>query len=56
MIVPAWMLASAGIEKEVVITGVTNRLDVWARDTWARVNEELAKTVREIRPALGNTA
>lgn len=56
VIVPARMLESAGIEKDVVINGVTNRLEVWARDTWARVNDELTKTVREIRPALGNTA
>jgi MraZ protein len=56
VIVPARMLESAGIEKDVVINGVANRLEVWARDTWTRVNSELTKTVREIRPALGNTA
>jgi len=56
VIVPPRMLVAAGIEKDVVINGVTNRLEVWARDTWARVNDELTKTVREIRPALGNTA
>ncbi|MGD0198714.1 MAG: hypothetical protein ABSC56_12515 [Solirubrobacteraceae bacterium] len=56
VIVPARMLTAAGIEKEVVINGVANRLEVWARDTWGRVNDELIKAVREIRPALGNTA
>jgi MraZ protein len=56
VIVPARMLESAGIAKEVVINGVTNRLEVWARERWAAVNEELTEKVREIRPALGNTA
>lgn len=56
VIVPPRMLAFAGIEKDVVVNGVTNRLEVWARETWNRVNEELTATVKEIRPALGNTA
>lgn len=56
VIVPTRMLTSAGIEKDVVVNGVHNRLEVWARETWERVNEELTATVKEIRPALGNTA
>jgi MraZ protein len=56
VIVPARMLEATGIERDVVVNGVANRLEVWARDTWARVNDELTKTVREIRPAVGNTA
>jgi MraZ protein len=56
VIVPARMLTQAGIEKDVVVNGVTNRLEVWARDTWGRVNDELIAAVKEIRPALGNTA
>jgi MraZ protein len=56
VIVPVRMLESAGIAREVVVNGVTNRLEVWARDTWTRMNEQLTKTVRGIRPAVGNTA
>ena len=56
VIVPARMLATAGIDRDVVVNGVTNRLEVWARGAWERVNEELTATVKEIRPALGNTA
>jgi MraZ protein len=56
VIVPPRMLAQAGIERDVVVNGVTNRLEVWARDTWKAVNEELTAAVKEIRPALGNTA
>jgi DNA-binding transcriptional regulator/RsmH inhibitor MraZ len=50
------MLANAGIEQEAVVNGANNRLEVWARDTWDRVNAQLTATVKEIRPALGNTA
>jgi DNA-binding transcriptional regulator/RsmH inhibitor MraZ len=50
------MLAEAGIERDVVVNGVTNRLEVWARDTWKTVNAQLTAAVKEIRPALGNTA
>jgi len=56
VIVPPRMLASAGIDRDVVVTGVTNRLEVWARETWERFNEELTAKVKEIGPALGNTA
>jgi DNA-binding transcriptional regulator/RsmH inhibitor MraZ len=50
------MLATAGIEKDVVVNGVANRLEVWARDTWNKVNAELTEAVKEIRPALGTIA
>jgi len=56
VIVPVRMLEGARIAKDVVVNGVTNRLEVWSRDTWARVNDELTEKVRDIRPALGNTA
>jgi len=56
VIVPIRMLEGARIAKDVVVNGVTNRLEVWSRDTWARVNDELTEKVRDIRPALGNTA
>ena len=36
--------------------GVTNRLEVWARERWSAVNDQLTAAVKEIRPALGNTA
>jgi MraZ protein len=56
VIVPTRMLTTAGIEKDVVVNGVANRLEVWARDTWDKVNDELTDAVKEIRPALGTTA
>jgi MraZ protein len=56
VIVPPRMLATAGIEKDVVVNGVANRLEVWARDTWNKVNAELTEAVKEIRPALGTIA
>jgi MraZ protein len=55
VIVPPRMLATAGIAKDVVVNGVTNRLEMWARDTWSTFNDELIGAVKEIRPALGNT-
>jgi MraZ protein len=56
VIVPPRLLEAAKIEKDVVVNGVTNRLEVWARDTWPGVHEAISETVREIGLSVGNTA
>jgi MraZ protein len=56
VMVPARMLSKVGLDREVVVNGVANRLEVWPRESWNARNEELAAAVRRIRPAYGNTA
>ena len=46
---PSFLLQHADLKKEVVVTGARNRIEVWDRDRWASMNEELVNDVREIR-------
>jgi len=53
---PPFLLQHAGLKKEVVVTGARNRIEVWDRDRWAAVNDELVTDVREIRSRVGHAA
>jgi MraZ protein len=46
---PSFLLQHAGLTKEVVVTGARNRIEVWDRDRWASMNDQLVTDVREIR-------
>ena len=50
------LLAHAGIEKEVVVVGVLDHLEVWARDRWLADQEELDAEVVEIAESLGHAS
>jgi MraZ protein len=51
---PASLRAHAGIEREAVIAGAGNRLEIWAADRWAEVEESLSdEAVAEVVEALG---
>jgi MraZ protein len=39
--IPAFLQEYAGLKKEVVVTGVRNRLEVWDRQAWADYNGDL---------------
>lgn len=41
VMVPGFLLEHAGLTKEVVVTGVGNRLEVWGRAQWADYNASL---------------
>jgi MraZ protein len=56
VMVPATMLESAGIDKEVVVVGAGDRLEVWDRRAWNDHNATLAQTVADITAAIGNPA
>ena len=56
VMVPTFLLEHARLDKEVVITGAGQRLEVWDRATWADYNAELAADVSDIRERLGHTA
>jgi MraZ protein len=55
VMVPGKLLTVAGLDKDVVVNGVGNRLEVWARGVWEQTNDALASAVKEIRPADGHT-
>ena len=38
ILVPATLREFAGLEKDVVLAGVTNRVEIWSKDRWADVN------------------
>jgi MraZ protein len=51
---PPPLLAHAGIEKEVVVVGVGDHLEVWGRERWARQQEALDAEIGEVTERLGN--
>ena len=48
------LIAHAGIEKEVVVVGVLDHLEVWARDRWLADQGQLDAEVIEIAEGLGH--
>ena len=48
------LLEHAGIDREVVVVGVLDYLEVWARDRWLAGQDELSAEVREIAEGLGH--
>ena len=51
---PPPLLAHAGIEKEVVVVGVGDHLEVWARQRWQEEQEALDAEIGEVTERLGN--
>jgi MraZ protein len=56
VMVPKAMLEHAGLQKEVMVTGATTRLEVWDRPTWTQYNGALHRDVGQIRGSFGNAA
>lgn len=56
IMVPAFLIDHAGLEKEVVVTGAGDALEIWGRSTWAQYNAALASDVTDITSRLGHTA
>jgi MraZ protein len=56
IMVPAFLLEHAGLQKDVVVTGAGSRLEIWDRATWADYNASLSSDVSDITAALGHPA
>jgi len=56
VMLPAFLIEHAGLEKEVVVTGSGDALEIWSRATWAQYNAALASAVTDITAHLGHTA
>ena len=54
VILPAALLRHTGIEKEVVVVGVGDHLEVWARERWDEQQESLDADIGEVTERLGN--
>ena len=39
VLLPANLREFAGIEKEVVLAGVVNRIEIWSKDRWQETSE-----------------
>jgi MraZ protein len=48
VMIPAKLLAHAGIQKEVVVTGVEDHAEIWDRATWEAYETELDDEVPDI--------
>ena len=51
-LVPGTLRAYAGLQKEVVLIGVSDRVELWDRDAWTRYNDEINPSVTEIAAQL----
>ncbi len=51
---PPPLLGHAGIEKEVVVVGVGDHLEVWSKDRWREQQEALDAQIEEVTERLGN--
>jgi MraZ protein len=51
---PPPLLAHAGIEKEVVVVGVGDHLEVWGAERWRSVQQALDAEIGEVTERLGN--
>jgi len=53
---PSALLAHAKLDKEVVVTGIGDHLQVWGRAAWAEYNAALAGDIDDITESLGHPA
>ena len=51
---PPPLLVHAGIEREVVVVGVGDHLEVWDKGRWVREQEALDAQIEEVTESLGN--
>lgn len=54
VILPPPLLTHAGIEKDVVVAGVGDHLEVWGRDRWHEEQSALDESIGEVTEALGD--
>jgi MraZ protein len=51
---PPPLLGHAAVEKEVVVVGVGDHLEVWGRDRWTGVQRSLDAEIEEVTEQLGH--
>lgn len=48
VLIPANLRKHAALEKDVVIIGVSSRVEIWALEQWEKYNQEAAASVEQI--------
>jgi MraZ protein len=56
VMVPAFLLEHAALEKDVVVTGAGDCLEIWDRGAWADYNAALSTELPDITAAFGHPA
>ena len=51
-LVPVNLRAHAKLQKDVVLIGISNRIEVWSKAEWDRYNEEITPSVSSIAETL----
>ncbi len=56
ILIPQPLREYAGIEKEIVIVGVLDHFEIWAKDRWNRENQEIEKSLNndEVREEIAS--
>lgn len=54
ILIPEYLKQYAKLEKEVVITGVYNRLEIWPKSAWQEYKAQIEKNTDELAERLGN--
>jgi MraZ protein len=54
ILIPGYLREYAKIEKDVVVVGLSNRIEIWARETWQGYSEEAAMCFADIAGKLSN--
>ncbi|MCR5175394.1 MAG: division/cell wall cluster transcriptional repressor MraZ [Anaerovibrio sp.] len=53
-LVPATLRQHASLQKDVVLIGVSSRIEVWSKDEWLKYNEEINPAVSAIAETLAD--
>jgi MraZ protein len=53
ILVPDYLKEYAGLKKNVVVAGLSNRLEIWDEQMWSKYSESAEKGVEEIVSKLG---
>lgn len=48
ILMPSYLKEFAGIKKEVVLTGISNRIEIWSRERWKEYYESSRESFEEI--------
>ena len=52
ILLPPVLREHARLEKEVVVIGVSNRIEIWSQEAWNAYNEALAPSVSDLTQEL----
>ncbi len=53
IVLPDYLRQYAGLGREVVLTGLYNRLEIWSREVWEQYSKNTEKTGADIAERLG---